>query len=467
MHVAALGRPSGHDVSLLLRRDPEPKPPPDDDRGRLIADWYAAGHRDLPWRHPGFPAWGILVSRVHAAADPGRAGDPAARRVAAALADPCRPGRRAARRGRARLGPARLPAASAQPARRRGRDRRAARQSWCRATSTSCSPCPGVGPYTARAVAAFAYGVRTPVVDTNVRRVLARALGGHGRTGPAADAARPRGHGGDPAAGCPSARGSPTPARWSSGRRCARRAPRAARPARWRRDCAWRAAGYPEYEGPRAPRQKRYEGSDRQVRGLILRELRAAEIPVPARRDRRALAGCRPARPRARRPAARRSGDRRRPRRRLPVARCVDRSAAVGSSGAHDVSFDPARIRPEPRTTNSRRSSPRFPTELKIERDFPPAAQAEADARRPRRTRPSRTPDRTDIEFVTIDPAGSTDLDQALRVEREGGGLPLLLRDRRRSRLRDSGRRARRRGPQARSDALRGGWPHPAASRPC
>jgi A/G-specific adenine glycosylase len=45
--------------------------------------------------------------------------------------------------------------------------------------------------------------------------------------------------------------------------------------------CAWRAAGYPDYEGARAPRQKKYEGSDRQVRGLILRELRASDIPVP------------------------------------------------------------------------------------------------------------------------------------------------------------------------------------------
>jgi A/G-specific adenine glycosylase len=46
--------------------------------------------------------------------------------------------------------------------------------------------------------------------------------------------------------------------------------------------CAWRAAGYPAYDGARAPRQKKYEGSDRQVRGLILRELRASDIPVPA-----------------------------------------------------------------------------------------------------------------------------------------------------------------------------------------
>ena len=32
------------------------------DIGERIADWYAAGHRDLPWRRPGFPAWGTLVS---------------------------------------------------------------------------------------------------------------------------------------------------------------------------------------------------------------------------------------------------------------------------------------------------------------------------------------------------------------------------------------------------------------------
>ena len=38
---------------------------------------------------------------------------------------------------------------------------------------------PGIGAYTARAVACFAYRQRVPVVDTNVRRVVARAV--HGR----------------------------------------------------------------------------------------------------------------------------------------------------------------------------------------------------------------------------------------------------------------------------------------------
>lgn len=50
-------------------------------------------------------------------------------------------------------------------------------------------------------------------------------------------------------------------------------------------DCAWRAAGYPDNDGEgRAAQkrvaQKRFEGSDSQVRGLILAELRASHIPV-------------------------------------------------------------------------------------------------------------------------------------------------------------------------------------------
>ena len=40
---------------------------------------------------------------------------------------------------------------------------------------------PGVGEYTARAVQAFAFGRRAAVVDINVRRVLARAVGGQGQ----------------------------------------------------------------------------------------------------------------------------------------------------------------------------------------------------------------------------------------------------------------------------------------------
>ncbi|HEU0207187.1 MAG TPA: RNB domain-containing ribonuclease [Pseudolysinimonas sp.] len=66
-----------------------------------------------------------------------------------------------------------------------------------------------------------------------------------------------------------------------------------------------------------------------------------------------------------------------------------------------------------------------LPAQLKIERDFPPAAQAEADAAARAALAPdflSLLPDRTDIEFVTIDPVGSNDLDQALQLVREGAG---------------------------------------------
>ena len=44
--------------------------------------------------------------------------------------------------------------------------------------------------------------------------------------------------------------------------------------------CEWRRAGYPPYDGPRKAVQARFEGSDRQVRGLVMRELRAAHRPV-------------------------------------------------------------------------------------------------------------------------------------------------------------------------------------------
>jgi A/G-specific adenine glycosylase len=140
---------------------------------------------------------------------------------------------------------------------------------------------PGVGPYTARAVAAFAYGVRTPVVDTNVRRVLARAIGGRAEPGPPRVAA-------DLAVMEALLPADPERARLVNAGTmelgqtvCTARSPRC-EVCPIAAACAWRAAGYPEYEGPRAPVQKRYEGSDRQVRGVILRELRASETPVPA-----------------------------------------------------------------------------------------------------------------------------------------------------------------------------------------
>jgi A/G-specific adenine glycosylase len=140
---------------------------------------------------------------------------------------------------------------------------------------------PGIGAYTARAVAAFAYGVRTPVVDTNVRRVLARAIEGAGEAGPpstsrdlvAMEAQLPT--------DVHEARAFNAGAMELGALICTARSPRC-NECPIASECAWRAAGYPLYAGAKRAVQKKYEGSDRQVRGLILAALRERDSPMPA-----------------------------------------------------------------------------------------------------------------------------------------------------------------------------------------
>ncbi len=137
----------------------------------------------------------------------------------------------------------------------------------------------GVGQYTARAIAAFAFGARHPVVDTNTRRVIARAARGQAQPGPPSTER-------DLAA--MSALLPPTDAAARTFNAatmelgatvCTARAPRCdACPIA--EQCAWRRAGYPAYDGPRRRVQARFEGSDRQVRGLVMRELRTAHRAV-------------------------------------------------------------------------------------------------------------------------------------------------------------------------------------------
>ena len=245
-----------------------------------IADWYEREHRDLPWRAPGFPPWGILVSefmlqqtqvqRVIPRLEAWLERWPTPADLAAVP-----PGE--AVRAWDRLGYPRralaLHGAATAIAHEHGN---AAPRD-----VDALLALPGVGPYTARAVAAFAYGVRTPVVDVNARRVLARAIEGRGEAGPPRtrhelrlmesllphDAHRAR---------------LVNAGVMELGQTvCVARAPRCeACPIA--AACAWRAAGSPAYTGPRAPRQAPYAGSDREVRGRILRELRASESPVPA-----------------------------------------------------------------------------------------------------------------------------------------------------------------------------------------
>jgi A/G-specific adenine glycosylase len=141
---------------------------------------------------------------------------------------------------------------------------------------------PGVGDYTAAAVASFAFGRRHVVLDTNVRRVHARLVGGTALPAAAPTRAeRDRAESllpDDPA----------TAAAWAvavmelgalvctaTEARC-HDCPVAG-------SCAWRAAGRPAYAGP--PRRvQAYDGTDRQCRGRLLAVLRGETGPVPASR---------------------------------------------------------------------------------------------------------------------------------------------------------------------------------------
>ena len=137
---------------------------------------------------------------------------------------------------------------------------------------------PGVGDYTAAAIASFAHGRRHVVLDTNVRRVLARTVGGVELPGPSVTKAERE----TAAALLPA--DAPTAATWSvavmelgalvctaNGPRCGE-CPVADL-------CAWRAAGYPAYDGP-PRRAQAWAGTDRQCRGRLMAVLRDAEGAV-------------------------------------------------------------------------------------------------------------------------------------------------------------------------------------------
>jgi A/G-specific adenine glycosylase len=138
---------------------------------------------------------------------------------------------------------------------------------------------PGVGSYTAAAVAAFAFGRRETVVDTNILRVHARLFSGSALPAPALTAAEMR----LAAELLPSDAGSSV--RWNASVMelgalvCTARAPKcAACPVRDR--CAWLAAGEPPPSY--TPKGQAWHGTDRQVRGGVMAVLRLADAPVPA-----------------------------------------------------------------------------------------------------------------------------------------------------------------------------------------
>jgi len=252
-----------------------------DDYVAPIVSWYSGHARDLPWRRPGTSPWAILVSEIMLQQTPVARVRPAHAAWMARWPTPVA-----------------LASATAADAVRQwdrlGYPRRAL---WLHgiaralvsehggevpASAEVLATLPGIGPYTAAAVATFAFGQRHAVLDTNVRRVLTRLVMGTARPPAAPSAAERR------LAQALLPADEAVAARWSvavmelgalvctASRPACAECPVAA-------GCAWRAAGQP----PAARKAAQgYAGTDRQCRGALLAVLRSADGPVrPAALD--------------------------------------------------------------------------------------------------------------------------------------------------------------------------------------
>jgi A/G-specific adenine glycosylase len=242
-----------------------------------VSSWYAGAARDLPWRQPGVSPWAVLVSEVMLQQTPVVRVEPVWREwvqrwpVPAALA--AEPAGEAVRAW-GRLGyprrALRLHAAAVAVTERHGGE--------LPDTVPELLALPGVGDYTARAVAAFAHRQRQPVVDTNVRRVVARAVQG------LADAPVVRADLDRVLALLPEddeAAATASVAFMELGALvCTARAPRCPSCPLLDR-CAWVLAGRPPLDAP-VRRAQGFAGTDRQVRGRLLGVLRDSDAPVAA-----------------------------------------------------------------------------------------------------------------------------------------------------------------------------------------
>lgn len=247
----------------------------------VLPDWFRRTARDLPWRRPGTTAWGVLLSEVMLQQTP-------VARVAPIWTQWVR---------RWPLPSAMAAAPVAEVLRAWGSlgyPRRALRLHACASVLAAehgdvvpgdvdlLLTLPGVGSYTARAIACFAHGKRVPVVDTNVRRVVARAV--HGRAEPGAPSvARDLA---DTEALLPADVAEAvvlSAALMELGAVvCTARSPRCEQ-CPLSIACAWVRGGRPEHVGPRTTVQ-RFAGTDRQARGQLMAVLRGADGPVERQR---------------------------------------------------------------------------------------------------------------------------------------------------------------------------------------
>lgn len=245
---------------------------------RPLARWFARHARDLPWRAADRTPWQVMVSeymlqqtpvdRVLPAWQAWMDRWPTPADCAAAPADQ----------------PVRMWGRLGYPRRAR-RLHEAARLivtdfgGEVPADRASLLSLPGIGDYTAAAIQSFAFGTRSIVLDTNIRRVIARVVTGQALPLPHVTAAErmlaedltPR-----------SAKASAT---WNAAIMelgaliCTARAPKCEQ-CPLADQCRWLADDRPEYTGT-VRRQAKFEGSDRQARGAIMNVLRHASASVP------------------------------------------------------------------------------------------------------------------------------------------------------------------------------------------
>lgn len=246
-----------------------------------LLPWFDLHERPLAWRSPETSAWGILLSEVMSQQTPVARVEPMWLEWMARWPDPA---------AFAQASPAEVLRAWGKL----GYPRRALRLLECAQQIVSLHDgrvpddvdtlltLPGIGDYTARAVACFAYGKNVPVVDTNVRRVVRRAVDGRFLAGTASKAELKA-----VAELLPTDGRGP---RFSAALMelgalvCTATSPQCG-VCPLRQQCAWVAAGSPapgEDEVAAAKRRvQKFVGTDRQVRGLIMDVLRGAAEPVP------------------------------------------------------------------------------------------------------------------------------------------------------------------------------------------